>query len=194
VLSERGYQNGQRIVLINPNAAVDLAPNVRRWPEERYSELAKKICDGDRDAFVGVIGAPDEQAYASRIAAAAREGRVASLAGALSLRELLALLSFTDLFVTNDSGPMHLACLVDVPIIGLFFADTPILFGPLVKDAVSVSPPLYSLPLYTVYTGKSSEGLENVPARAVAVDDVLSHVRDALGRVDRTRTIPQGLH
>jgi len=58
------------------------------------------------------------------------------------------------LVVSNDSGPMHLACLVDAPIIGLFFADSPTLFAPLGSRVRSVAPPLYSIPLFSVYNGK----------------------------------------
>jgi len=47
------------------------------------------------------------------------------LAGELSLRELLALFAESELVVSNDSGPMHIACLVDAPISACFFGDSP---------------------------------------------------------------------
>jgi ADP-heptose:LPS heptosyltransferase len=180
VLGQHGMRRGQRLVLLNPNVAAELAPNTKRWPQERYVELARRLAEEHPDAFVAIIGSKSEMDYCSSIATAARHARVVSLAGTVSLRELIALLSVADLFVTNDSGPMHLACLVDVPIVGLFFAETPTLFGPIAKHAVAVTPALYSVPMFTVYTGKNSVDLENIPARTVSVDRVLNHVRDSL--------------
>ena len=106
-----------------------------------------------------------------------------SIAGELSLRELLGAFEACDLFITNDSGPMHLACLVDAPVIGLFFADSPRIFAPLGSRVASVAPTLYSLPLFTVYNGKDVvagrpvDTIENAIARAVPVEQVLKEVR-----------------
>jgi ADP-heptose:LPS heptosyltransferase len=186
VLERRG-RGDRRVVVINPNTSPDLAPEVRKWPEERYTELAKRILDENPDTFVAFIGAKSERPYVDRLAAAANDRRVQSLAGELSLKELLALFEECDLFVTNDSGPMHLACLVDAPIIGLFFADTPTVFAPLATRAASVVPPLYSIPLFTVYNGKDVvagrpvDTIKNTAACTVTVDRVIEEVREMLG-------------
>jgi ADP-heptose:LPS heptosyltransferase len=114
--------------------------------------------------------------------------RATSLAGDLSLRRLLALFEQADLVVTNDSGPMHLACLVDAPVLGLFFADTPTLFAPLSTDSRVVAPPLYSMPIFSVYNGKdvvqgkNVEAVENRIARSVPVEQVHLEVRSMLAK------------
>jgi ADP-heptose:LPS heptosyltransferase len=182
LLDQRG-RGSRRLVLINPNTSPDLAPEVRKWPEERYAELATQILAEHPETFVAFIGAKSERAYVERIAAHVKDPRAISLAGELSLRELLAAFEACDLFVTNDSGPMHLACLVDAPVVGLFFADTPTIFAPLGTRAVSVAPALYSLPLFTVYNGKDVvagrpvNSIENTIARAVPVEKVMEEVR-----------------
>jgi ADP-heptose:LPS heptosyltransferase len=186
VLERRG-RGDRRVVVINPNTSPDLAPEVRKWPEERYTELAKRILDENPDTLVAFVGAKSERPYVDRLAAAANDRRVQSVAGELSLKELLALFEECDLFVTNDSGPMHLACLVDAPIVGLFFADTPTVFAPLATRAASVAPPLYSIPLFTVYNGKDVvagrpvDTIKNTAACTVTVDRVLEEVREMLG-------------
>src|SRR5262249_51816270 len=161
---------------MNPNVAAELAPNIRRWPETRYSELASAISREYKDAFVAFVGAKSERDYTTRIATACQSERVVSTAGELSLRELLALLSQAHLFVTNDSGPMHLACLVGTPIVGLFFAETPTLFAPIGEHVATVVPQLYSMPMFSVYTGKNAVNLENMPARAVSVEEAMAEV------------------
>ena len=180
VLAQHGYRPGQRLFLVNANAAAELAPEIRKWPEERYSELARRIESEYEDAFVAFIGAPSEKDYTDRLAKAASSNNVVSLAGAVSIRELIALIEKAAVFITNDSGPMHLACLVDVPIVGLFFAETPVLFAPLADHAVSISPNLYSIPLFTVYTGKKIIADENVASRVVTVDRVIDAVTTML--------------
>ncbi len=174
------------LIVINPNTSPELAPEVRKWPEERYAELARRVLEEHPKSVVLLIGAKSEIAYVERIAAHADDPRVVSVAGAFDLRELLALFATSDLVISNDSGPMHLACLVDTPIVGLFFADTPTLFAPLASRVRSVAPELYSLPMFTVYNGKdvvsglSLEEIQNIPARAVSVERVMTEVRSLL--------------
>ncbi|WP_394844299.1 glycosyltransferase family 9 protein [Pendulispora brunnea] len=174
------------IIVLNPNSSVDLAPEVRKWPEERYGELADRILAENPDAHVILIGAKSEEHYVNRVRSHARNGRVLSLAGKLSLRELTALFSIASLLVTNDSGPMHLACLTDTPIVGLFFGDTPTLFAPVASRVEVVAPSLYSIPMFTVYNGKDvfagrpAETIANVPAQTVSVEDVMQKVRALL--------------
>jgi len=117
---------------------------------------------------------------------ARRSQRTHVVAGDLSLRELLVLFAECKLVVSNDSGPMHLACLVDAPVIGLFFADTPTLFAPLGSRVRSVAPKLYSMPLFSVYNGKDvavgkpvSE-IGNTAACTVPVETVMTEARELL--------------
>ena len=83
-------------------------------------------------------------------------------------------------FITTDSGPMHLAGLVDTPIVGLFFAETPILYGPLATNAIAVCPESYAIPSFTVYTGKESIVKGNVLAQSVTVQQVYDSVEQCL--------------
>ena len=181
LLAKKGMRSGQRLVLINPNAAAELAREIRCWPEERYAELAQTICREYPDAFVAFVGAKSERDYTSRIAASCNSERIVSVAGEMSLRELLAVLSSAQLFVSNDSGPMHLACLVGTPTVGLFFAETPTLFAPIGEHVATVAPNLYSLPMFSVYNGKNPVNLDNAPARAVPIDEAMTAVRKLIG-------------
>jgi ADP-heptose:LPS heptosyltransferase len=185
LLAERGGAE-RSIIVLNPNTSPDLAPEIRKWPEERYSELARNILREDPNAFIAVIGAKSEKEYVERIVSRIGSPRATSLAGDLSLRRLLALFATADLVITNDSGPMHLACLVDAPVLGLFFADTPTLFAPLSPGARVVAPPLYSMPIFSVYNGKdviagkSVDSVENRVAQSVPVEQVHREVRAML--------------
>lgn len=185
LLAGRGIARSRTFV-VNANTSTDLAPEVRKWPVDRYVELTRRLLAENKDATVVFIGAKAERAYVEEIVSAVGDARAVSLAGELSLRQLLALFKRTELFVTNDSGPMHLACLVDTPIVGLFFADTPTVFGPVASRTATVSPNLYSIPLFTVYNGKDvvagrpANTIDNTAARTVTVDQVLAECRTLL--------------
>ena len=79
------------LFVINPNTSPDLAPEARKWPEERYAALARELLREHPGARVAFIGAKSEQAYVERIAAQVGNARAFSTAGELSLRELLTL-------------------------------------------------------------------------------------------------------
>jgi len=190
--------HAEPIFVINPNTSPDLAPEARKWPEERYAELAERLLKEHPRARVVFIGAASEKPYVDRVASKVDNPRAFSTAGELSLRELLVLFAEASLVVSNDSGPMHMACLVDAPTVGLFFADSPTLFAPIGSRVRSVVPPLYSIPLFTVYNGKDitvgrpAREVTNVAACTVSVDDVMVAVDEVLD-VPAVVTTPHAL-
>jgi len=185
-LAPFGIKPSDPLFVINPNTSPDLAPEARKWPKERYAQLADELASSTPGARVCFIGAPHERAYVDSIADLCKTPRKHVLAGEITLRELVALFAEAKLVVSNDSGPMHLACLVDAPTVGLFFADSPILFAPLGTNVRSVAPPLYSIPLFSVYNGKDvavgkpSNEVGNAAAVSVSLDTVLTAANELL--------------
>jgi len=181
-----GIKPTDALYVINANTSPDLAPEARKWPKERYAALADELAATTPNARVLFIGAPNERTYVQSVVDLCKSGRAHNIAGDISLRELLVLFAESELVVSNDSGPMHLACLVDAPIIGLFFADTPTLFAPLGSRVRSVAPSLYSIPLFTVYNGKDvavgkpSNEVGNTAACTVSLDAVMREARELL--------------
>jgi ADP-heptose:LPS heptosyltransferase len=163
-----------------------------KWPSDRYGALARQLLAEYPDAQVAFIGTKHESRYVDAVVAASNDSRAFSLAGELNLRELIALFSMTDLLVSNDSGPMHLACLVDTPVVGLFFADTPTLFAPIGTHAAAVAPTLYSMPLFTVYNGKDvvvgrpTDVIRNIAACTVSIERVMEEVRRVVSHAPRS--------
>jgi ADP-heptose:LPS heptosyltransferase len=187
-LAGLGIGRGDPLFVINANTSPDLAPEARKWPKERYAQLADELAAQIPGARVCFIGAPNERPYVHSIAELCRTSRRHVLAGELSLRELLVLFAEAKLVVSNDSGPMHMTCLVDAPVVGLFFADTPTLFAPLGSQVRCVAPPLYSIPLFSVYNGKDvavgkpSSEVGNAAACSVSLDTVMTEVRELLAQ------------
>ncbi len=185
-LANLGVRGNEPLFVINANTSPDLAPEARKWPKERYAQLADELVAHTPTARVLWIGAPNEREYVDSVASLCKTPRRHVVAGDLSLRELVVLFAESRLVISNDSGPMHLACLVDAPVIGLFFADSPVLFAPLGSRVRSVAPELYSIPLFSVYNGKDvavgrpSREVSNTAACSVGLEVVMREARELL--------------
>lgn len=185
-LAGLGIKPGDPLFVINANTSPDLAPEARKWPAERYAQLADELVATTPNSRVLFIGAPHERDYVTSVANLCTTPRRHVVAGDVSLRELIVLFAESKLVVSNDSGPMHLACLVDAPTIGLFFADSPTLFAPLGSRVRSVTPDLYSIPLFSVFNGKDvavgkpSDEVGNAAACTVSLATVMREARELL--------------
>ena len=89
----------------------------KKWPLERYGETLR-ILEKTHDIGVLFFGGPSEF---NSIEHVAKESGVAymNLSG-LSIKESISAIRYTDAFLTNDTGPMHIAAAVGVPIVALF--------------------------------------------------------------------------
>ncbi|SKA96221.1 heptosyltransferase-2 [Paucidesulfovibrio gracilis DSM 16080] len=98
----------------------------KQWPVEYFAQVAATAVEAG--ATVVVFGGPGEEADAETVVRGAVQGagRVINLAGAVSLPVLAACIRRLDAYLTNDSGPMHLAWMQRVPTLALF--------GPTVRE------------------------------------------------------------
>jgi len=116
------------------------APN---WRIERYAELAGALLERHPSAYIVVTGSEAEKDF-SRAFSGLPRGRVIDLIGALTLRELMAVISRYSLLVSASTGPMHIAAGLKVPTVSLFCplpACSPRLWGPQGNRAEVVLPP-----------------------------------------------------
>jgi ADP-heptose:LPS heptosyltransferase len=179
-LKECGWQEGQEVILINPNASQDLATNVRKWPEKNFAKLTEEIIKFYPNSIVFYIGSKTEYRASEKIinnVSSVYFDKVVNFSGQSNLVELIALFSISNVFITIDSGPAHLASLTNIPIVDLFFADTPILFAPLTDKKEIIFSDLYSVPLYTVYSGKDPHVTENKAACTIQYQEVFAAVK-----------------
>ncbi len=93
----------------------------KKWPLPYFAEIARRA----RNAGAGLVlfGGADEEADAQAIIQAAgleNDSRVLNLAGKLDLPRLAGYIASMDVYLSNDSGPMHLAWMQKVPTIALF--------------------------------------------------------------------------
>jgi lipopolysaccharide heptosyltransferase II len=107
----------------------------KRWPLERYRELARRLVH-ELSAEVILIGGPDDAALNEQLLEGldAPAGEIINLAGKTSIGQLAAQLERCALFIGNDSSPMHLAAAVGIPVIAIFGPTSPQEYGPYPLD------------------------------------------------------------
>ena len=131
LLDQYGLDAGGPVVALCPGA--EYGPS-KRWPAERFVELARR-CAASGIA-VWLLGGERDLETASAFAGC--DGLV-DLVGRTSLNDVVDLLSGVDAAVTNDSGLMHVAAAVGVPVVAVFGSTTPAFTPPLSSRAVVVS-------------------------------------------------------
>jgi heptosyltransferase-2 len=123
-LAERKVTPGERIVAIHPFCA----NQARAWHEDGFIECANALQErfGVR---ILLLGGKKDREMADAIAGRIRPAPITAVGGT-DLRQSMALLSKCVLLVCNDSGIMHLAAALDLPLIALFGPQSPVKFGP----------------------------------------------------------------
>ncbi|MCZ2076875.1 MAG: lipopolysaccharide heptosyltransferase II [Bryobacterales bacterium] len=138
------FEMPERVIGVSPGAAYGSA---KRWLPERFAEAAARLATGAR-AGVAVFGSPGERALCETVAAAVRSHGVQALnlAGKTSLGQFIELAAACRLYLTNDSGAMHIASALGVPTVAIFGPTDFIATGPtgpatvVVRESVSCSP------------------------------------------------------
>jgi ADP-heptose:LPS heptosyltransferase len=167
---ECGVEEDLRIILLNPNAS-DLLP-LRKWPTERYIELARRLLARLPEIYVFMTGSPDEAEAIRKVALEVGSSRCVSLAGKTTLPQLLVLYSLSELLITNDSGPAHFASMTPVTVITLFGPETPFLFRALTPRAIPIWMQLPCSPCVNAYNNRQSPCRNNICMQAITVDHV----------------------
>lgn len=110
---------------INPGAAYGSA---KCWLPERFEEVSRRIVE-EVGATILYFGDLNTTPLIHKICKNLGES-VINMAGKTTLRELMALISICNAFLTNDSGPMHIASALGIPIVALFGSTNEVKTGP----------------------------------------------------------------
>ncbi|MBV8841684.1 MAG: lipopolysaccharide heptosyltransferase II [Bryobacterales bacterium] len=134
-----GWQ--QPVIGLSPGAAYGSA---KRWLPERFAEAANRVA-AELGAAVVIFGSKDERELCARVASAIA-APVKNFAGETPLGEFIELAAGCDVYLTNDSGAMHIASALGVPTVAIFGATNDATTGPtgclarVVREPVECSP------------------------------------------------------
>jgi len=129
------------VVGVSPGAAYGSA---KRWLPERFAEAANRVAE-ELGASVAIFGSRDERELCEAVASAIAV-RVENLAGVTTLAEFIDLAAACRVYLTNDSGAMHIAAALGIPTVAVFGATDDTTTGPtgplgrVIREPVECSP------------------------------------------------------
>ena len=139
LIKSYGIKDINNLIGINPTAAFGSA---KCWPIDRYQKLSLKLVKLGYTILVFADKKSKEKVdpYFDNI-----DKSILNLSGRTDLKELINIISFLRLFITNDSGPMHIASALKIPLIAIFGSTCEISTGPyysetIIKNKVECSP------------------------------------------------------
>lgn len=145
---------------------------VKQWHLDRFAQVAARLAR-EQDATIVLTGATEDRPLVDHVKAGLPSGvRTLDACGSLELPVLAGLLEQLTLFITGDTGPMHLAAAVGTPVVALFGPSGPRRYGPLTSQAAIVTTDLWCRPCNRV---------RRPPERCIG------RVPDCLDRIDVER-------
>lgn len=117
------------IVAMMPGA--EYGPS-KRWPVDRYGELAKRLLAAGKQIWV--FGSVREQSLGEEITHIAGN-RVVNLCGSTRLEDVIDLMALAETAVTNDSGLMHIAAAIGIKVVAIYGSSSPDYTPPLTDKA-----------------------------------------------------------
>ncbi len=148
---------GRSLVIMNPGARW----KTKLWPVRNFAELADRLIQ-EKNATVIFTGGPDDRRMIGRILTLMKHGNVENWAGETTLKELAALASFSDLFITTDTGSMHLAAAVGAKVLALFGPTAPWRTGPYGRSNTIVRSGIDCSPCFQRTCGKNVECMTGI--------------------------------
>jgi len=170
--------------VIGINAGAEYGP-AKRWMPERFVDVIQRVSHV-RDCRWVLLGGPGDVETVAKIEQQMRSvgfdsDSLVNTAGKTSLLELCTLIKRCRVVLTNDTGPMHLAYALGIPVVGIFGSTSPELTGPLGENSAVIQKPVRCSPCF----------LRDCPIDfrcmvGISTDDVTNAV---ISRLDVVKTI-----
>lgn len=114
----------------------------KKWPPERFGELASRL----PMKFL-VVGGKSDTDISNRVVNSSK-GNAISIAGKTNIKELIEIMRKAKFVVSNDSGPMHIAAALGVPVFAIFGPTNPLRTGPYGKGHIIIRKGVECSPCY----------------------------------------------
>ncbi len=140
----------------------------KAWPPEKFGELAALL-----PIKSVLIGGRSDAKKAEKIVAMS-SGKAVSLVGETSLGELVEVMRGARFVVTNDSGPMHIAAGLNIPVVAIFGPTSPLRTGPYGSNHIVISSDAECAPCFR----RQCDSIKCMTS--ITVDKVYQRIRDSL--------------
>ena len=145
LLFESGVKDGDILVMVNPSGRWQS----KRWGTEKFASLCD-VLSSEYGVKTVIIGGPEDIRTACKVKTLMRTTPIIT-ACSTTIKGLAALLSKAKVLVTNDSGPMHIAAALNVPVVAIFGPTDPGRTGPYGKGNIVVRKEMPCSPCFKKY-------------------------------------------
>ncbi|RKY32237.1 MAG: hypothetical protein DRP68_03990 [Candidatus Omnitrophota bacterium] len=166
LLIKKRLDFSKKIISIHPGAN----SKVKQWHYEKWAELCDAVVE-KYDVEIVICGTNKDREFSNNIVRRVKN-RVINLTGETTLMELVAMIKMSSLCITIDSGAMHIAGLLDIPLVALFGPNDPRDCGSLTNKCRIV---YKNLPCVK-FCIENAMDCKNECMRFIRVDDVLKEV------------------
>ena len=145
-LGERGIGRGDLPAGIHPGTSVFKGHDRRRWSERSFAGLIDRLAADVANGVFLLFGGPEEKPLRDLILSSVHDAKRVFPVDSVSVRQAAALMMRCRLFISNDSGPMHMAAAARVPTVAIFGPTNPVWVRPwgvehrIIRTCVSCSP------------------------------------------------------
>ncbi len=154
------YQLKKKDLLIGISPGVAESVKSRMWPLQRMAYLADRLID-ELHAKIIFLDSPGNQAMVDAIiqkmTSIKKDKRVINLAGKTNLKETLFLMTGIPVFISNDTGPVHMAAAQGCKTLGLYGPNIPMLWAPYGKGNIALYHKVHCSPCIINDKGKMPE-------------------------------------
>ncbi|MCX5680314.1 MAG: lipopolysaccharide heptosyltransferase II [Candidatus Omnitrophica bacterium] len=113
-LERGGISENDTVVVINPGAS---CPS-KRWPAKKFAEAADMLVKS-RGVKIVIISGKEDKGFGEKVAFSMKESCL-DLSGKTTVGDIAGILKRAKLFISNDSGPVHVACAIGTPVVAIF--------------------------------------------------------------------------
>lgn len=148
----------------------------RKWAKEKFAQLADLLVEKYKAKIV-IVGAMNDYADNETVIKLMKHSEEATnTAGKTTLKQSIALIDCCKLFISNDTGPMHLAAAQSVPTIGLFGPNLPLRYSPYGRKNIAIRKAVIEEPCINVHKGTIPDCKDHNHMSRIEVEDVMREV------------------
>jgi ADP-heptose:LPS heptosyltransferase len=147
--SDRQWARDALAVVPRPRLILNLGARwlTKRWPPAHFAEVARRAAT-DLGAGLVVVGSGEDRSLSAELRHHLGPLRLVDLSGRTTLLQLAALAAQSDLFLSNDTGPLHLAAAAGAAVVGIYTCTNPFLTGPYGPQAAAVQSCMWCAPSF----------------------------------------------
>ena len=114
IFVKNGISKGDTVVAIHPGSSC----GSKRWSVERFAKVADLLVE-KYGAKIVIIAGPHDRIFGDKTAGSMK-AKNTNLSGKTTVSDIVSILKRSSLFISNDSGPVHMACAIGTPTISIF--------------------------------------------------------------------------